>query len=109
GCNHGWTRINTDTIGPSFAEAMEGGDKLGKLVRSRKPEFQGVIQRTIEGYADARDSSFDGDQLHLSRRAILPFKEINPQGNRLPYARSMYLPVRVSILIRSPVLMKRGA
>ena len=25
------------------------------------------------------------------------------------YARSMYLPVRVSILIRSPVLMKSGA
>jgi len=23
GSNHGWTRINTDTIGPSFAEAIE--------------------------------------------------------------------------------------
>ena len=47
GSNHGWTRINTDAIGPSFAEAMEGRDKLGEFVGSREPEFQGTIECAV--------------------------------------------------------------
>src|SRR5438034_5717872 len=52
--NHGWTRINTDTVAN---RRFNFGQKFGEFVGSHEPEFQGAIERSEEHTSELQSHS----------------------------------------------------